>query len=248
MSTQYQTNLTTWKTLHPTWNVRVWNRQDLGRLWQRVMPIPWKNAFQYPVQYADVCRCLILYHHGGVYADLDVYPLKSLDSLPVTQEPTCWVGMEYPLKIHRDSTTTKVILQDLRGGGVRHRSETSVGLPVIRDGIPERLPRLANFWMMSTPGHQWLADCIQLQLNRRHLPVHREYDIVYTTGPDVISEILAGYHTSNWESEILTFTPRRPTAKSAPVKVLANQMMRQYFKHQCSGSWRWNQHRYVVVL
>jgi mannosyltransferase OCH1-like enzyme len=39
------------------------------------------NDFTQPIMKADFIRYLILYHEGGIYLDLDIYPIKNFDSL-----------------------------------------------------------------------------------------------------------------------------------------------------------------------
>ena len=34
------------------------------------------NGFRYDIQRIDFARLLILYHHGGLYLDLDIYPMR----------------------------------------------------------------------------------------------------------------------------------------------------------------------------
>jgi mannosyltransferase OCH1-like enzyme len=38
------------------------------------------DSFQYDIERIDFFRCAMLHHYGGIYIDLDVLPLKSLDS------------------------------------------------------------------------------------------------------------------------------------------------------------------------
>ena len=254
LPSDYQRNITRWKQLHPDWKIKLWQPKQLRQVWRQHMPIPWQGAFSRPVQYADVCRCLILYHYGGVYADLDLEPLESMETIPRPPGDCCWVGMEYPVKIHyqkisdldSDTSQHRVVLQDLRGPGIRPRSESRYNLPEIRQGIPERLPRLANFWMMATPKHPWFQQTIALQLARRFLRVTREYDVQYTTGPDVMSEILGRYRTEQWRDDWMEFVPLTGSPEPS-LRVLSHAEMRRRFCHRCSGSWRWNKNKYIVV-
>lgn len=253
----YLNNITEWKRLNPDWAVKIWDRSMLQQLWEQHMSIVWKDAFLHPVQYADLGRCLIVWKEGGVYSDLDVYPKHSLDTLDLQQTQTCWLGIETPVKINHikcelsdiDSTPyVKIVLQDQRGANINNRSQPGPHLPSIRNGVPERLPRLANYWFMSTARHPWLLEVIKLQLSRRHLPIHREYDIIYTTGPDIFSTTLTNWSTNNWNGKILEFSRKNGQLPSATVKVLTHPMMKQYFQHQCSGSWRWVRNRYIMVV
>jgi len=39
------------------------------------------NEFRYPIQKADFARYMILHHEGGIYVDMDIYPLRNINEL-----------------------------------------------------------------------------------------------------------------------------------------------------------------------
>ncbi|KZW04351.1 hypothetical protein EXIGLDRAFT_828231 [Exidia glandulosa HHB12029] len=62
--------------------------------------LPTFDAYTYPIQRADAIRYFILYHHGGIYLDLDVGCIKRLDPLlvhPVILPRTIPVGVSNDL-------------------------------------------------------------------------------------------------------------------------------------------------------
>jgi mannosyltransferase OCH1-like enzyme len=59
----------------------------------------------------------------------------------------------------------------------------------IRKGRPEVNIRVANYWMASVAGHSFWKDVLELVQRRSHLSLGEQYDVLYTTGPDVVSEI-----------------------------------------------------------
>lgn len=62
--------------------------------------LPTFDAYTYPIQRADAIRYFVLYHFGGVYLDLDVGCLRSLDPLliyPVILPKTIPVGISNDL-------------------------------------------------------------------------------------------------------------------------------------------------------
>ena len=59
----------------------------------------------------------------------------------------------------------------------------------IRKGRPEVNIRIANYWMASVAGHSFWKDVLELVQRRSHLNLEEQYDVLYTTGPDVVSEI-----------------------------------------------------------
>jgi hypothetical protein len=58
----------------------VWNDTEGLRLIQREYPwfVPHLRQFKSGVEKADIMRYFILYHHGGIYADLDMEAVSPL--------------------------------------------------------------------------------------------------------------------------------------------------------------------------
>ena len=87
---KYAAARATWPEVQPGWDIRVWDEADLTAL---VVGTPWEVALRLCrrlIQRADVLRCAVLEKHGGVYADMDMYALKSLD--PFLLEERIQVG------------------------------------------------------------------------------------------------------------------------------------------------------------
>ncbi|GHT58791.1 hypothetical protein AGMMS50239_04050 [Bacteroidia bacterium] len=84
----------TWKACHPDWEYRFWDKQAIEEFMQAEFPeyIPAYNAFPFPVLRWDAIRCFILYHYGGLYADMDYECFEPMDSL--LGDSTCCLGME----------------------------------------------------------------------------------------------------------------------------------------------------------
>jgi hypothetical protein len=82
-----------WKRLHPDWEVRLWTDASMRRFVADGYPALLATYDGYPrmIQRADAFRCLVLGKVGGVYADLDVEPLRPIDGL--LQWPA-FVGVE----------------------------------------------------------------------------------------------------------------------------------------------------------
>ncbi len=83
LSTDLQELRQTWVRLHPEWHHRFWSDPDAESFVRRHYPklLPLYEAYPMPVQRADMFRYLILYHFGGVYADVDFEALQAMDSL-----------------------------------------------------------------------------------------------------------------------------------------------------------------------
>lgn len=67
-----------WKKFHPGWEFRLWTDEDNRRLVERDYTafLQLYDSYAYPVQKADFARILYLHKFGGVYADLDLEPLR----------------------------------------------------------------------------------------------------------------------------------------------------------------------------
>ncbi|ELT90396.1 hypothetical protein CAPTEDRAFT_54391, partial [Capitella teleta] len=62
------------KTLNPNYRYMFWTDRDIENLILKEYPWFWDTYrnYQYNIQRADAGRYFILYHYGGVYADLDI--------------------------------------------------------------------------------------------------------------------------------------------------------------------------------
>lgn len=71
-----------WELLNPGWTVRVWDEGTLTAFIQREHPtwfVDWLGLSSV-IKKCDLARLLLLWTYGGFYADLDIEPLRSLDS------------------------------------------------------------------------------------------------------------------------------------------------------------------------
>lgn len=81
---KYKDAQDSWKTLHPNFLFRVWDESELEKLitgtyWTHLI-----NKCTTLIQRADIYRCAILESEGGVYVDMDMYAVKSIE--PLLQE------------------------------------------------------------------------------------------------------------------------------------------------------------------
>lgn len=71
-----------WKRLHPSWQYKLWtdtdNRNLIKNKYSWFLPI--YDNYKYNIQRVDAVRYFILYEYGGVYSDLDLYPIKPVDT------------------------------------------------------------------------------------------------------------------------------------------------------------------------
>lgn len=73
-----------WKRHHPLssgWQYILWTDDDNRNLIKN--DFPWfldiYDNYPYPIQRVDTARYFILYKYGGIYSDLDIYPIKPVD-------------------------------------------------------------------------------------------------------------------------------------------------------------------------
>lgn len=78
-----------WRAMHPGWTYRLWTDDDLHDLVRNRFPdlLALHEGYDQPVKRADLGRYLVLATHGGVYADLDTRPLRSLEPLTAAAVP-----------------------------------------------------------------------------------------------------------------------------------------------------------------
>lgn len=116
----------TWRDENPAWGYRLWNGAEVEALFAEHRPdlLPLYKAYPYWVQRADAARYLILYHFGGVYADLDITCVRELDPL----------------------TEADVVLAPTEPAGVSNDLMMSThGHPLFRD-LLNRLPGADRRW------------------------------------------------------------------------------------------------------
>lgn len=122
---------TGWKALHPDWEVRLWDDNDIAMLVTNDYPEMGPVFARFPRQIfrVDAFRFLVLHKFGGIYSDLDVVPKRRLD--PLTEQSVCFVGVEPE-------------------GDARVNNGKYLGMPFC----------LGNAFMGSEPGHPFWVHCM----------------------------------------------------------------------------------------
>ena len=69
--------------MHPDWDFKFWTDEDNEKLIKDHYPwfLPYWNQYLWPIQKADAARYFYMHRYGGVYLDLDMLCLRSLDDL-----------------------------------------------------------------------------------------------------------------------------------------------------------------------
>jgi mannosyltransferase OCH1-like enzyme len=106
-----------WKTHHPDWEFKLWtdidNREFIRQNYSWFLPI--FDGYPENIMRADAVRYFILYHYGGVYADLDAECLRPLDSILVDRQ--LLLGLEPPLH-NRSADAKRYGLENVIGNAV----------------------------------------------------------------------------------------------------------------------------------
>jgi hypothetical protein len=97
MSCEAAANVARWKALNPGHTHRLWDdaeaRAFVAERYPALLPVPY-DAYLSGVERADVFRVLVLHALGGVYADIDVAPLRPVDDWPL-DDVRAALGVEY---------------------------------------------------------------------------------------------------------------------------------------------------------
>ena len=85
----------TWKEHHPDWEYILWDNDKMNGFIQEFYPEYWipYNSIKYNIQKWDIIRYFILYHYGGIYADVDYECLESLEQL-LKNDKGCYFSPE----------------------------------------------------------------------------------------------------------------------------------------------------------
>lgn len=85
----------------PDLEVKVWNATEARDLLETHYSwfIPQYDAYKYPIQRVDAFKYFLLYHHGGIYIDLDISCRRSL--APLLEYPA-WFPQASPLGVNND--------------------------------------------------------------------------------------------------------------------------------------------------
>lgn len=72
-----------WKAHHPGYEYRFWTDEDNRAFVRDQFPqfLDLYDGYPHPVSRADLARCLVVSHFGGIYADLDCEALRPFDDL-----------------------------------------------------------------------------------------------------------------------------------------------------------------------
>uniref|UniRef100_A0A7S1ZRA7 Alpha 1,4-glycosyltransferase domain-containing protein n=2 Tax=Ditylum brightwellii TaxID=49249 RepID=A0A7S1ZRA7_9STRA len=72
-----------WKKLHPSYEYKFWSDDDNRNLIKNHYPwfLETYDSYPAPISRADAARYFAVMHYGGIYADMDVLPIRTVDPL-----------------------------------------------------------------------------------------------------------------------------------------------------------------------
>ena len=86
-----------WPSKHPSWDYVFWTHEDIRELVNLTMPeyLSLFNSYPGNIYRSDIARYFILYSFGGLYLDLDIQCLRSVED--VVKEHACFLSQEPPV-------------------------------------------------------------------------------------------------------------------------------------------------------
>lgn len=155
------------------------------------------TSYKLKIQKSDYARYIVLKYYGGIYCDYDVKLFKSLNSLYEIYDDNLFF---------EETTLNSESIEETKSYK-------------IRNGIPEFPLRIANYIIISKPNSDSINGILQICKERHLLSVSVDYDVIYTTGPDVVSTYFNSYNLKNY---------------------LSKELSDEYLQHICFGHWRTN--------
>jgi len=171
-------------------------------LWKKIY-----SLYSTKIQKADFGRYIILLKYGGIYADLDIKLFNNNLNKLLNKLDTCsFIGFQ-------ESFINRYALLKPADHLIRKT------LPISK--LLEYPFRIANYLMISKPNSIIIKKIIKLCILRSPLPVIVNYDILFITGPDVVSTVINEHPTQLLDYYIF----KKPYIDTV-------------FKHICNGHWK----------
>jgi len=175
----------------------LWKEEDVRRI---LTPdeLEMYSSYTKNIQRADFARYIVIKHVGGIYVDLDVesnLPFMSFYNI-YKSDDLFFIENERTLEQIESSKKYR-----------------------IRNNIGESKTRIANCVLMGLKNSKNYKDILDLCSARHTLDILEPYDIIYTTGPDVVTTVIN---------------------KKPLVKKISRFDSDRHFFHRCVGHWREN--------
>lgn len=151
------------------------------------------NSYKLRIQKSDYGRYIVLKYFGGIYLDFDIKMLKPLKHLYEQYKNDDLFFEEFTLnKVSNKHNETPCLL------------------------------RIANYIMMHKANSLNILNLLKICKERSTLKVYEEQDVLYTTGPDVVSALVDNELRLNKDS----------------IKVISKKEYSKFILHLHAGHWR----------
>lgn len=180
MDQRFRTIIDTWARKHPTYEVKIWNRNMCEELLQQPQyQHLWTlyQGFTRRVMAADLLRIVILLEEGGYYLDLDCVPGDHTDLSQLSEGAGLVLFTEINMSLE-------------------HAQQVGREEPIRRGQAEDHGNRVSNYAMGSRRNHPfWQAVLKLLQKRCQENPdIKRDYDVLFCTGPDLVTTVWKRTH------------------------------------------------------
>ena len=171
------------------WKVKLWRSEDVESLMNKYKLLDLYNSYKLKIQKADLARYVIVYDQGGCYCDFDIESSYNLNDIQNTHSSKhdltlitelCYNDMPNKEQYCSTNKVVKFSKFNNKTMGIRLRDKNNTNRE-------EESHRIANYFLMSPPKSNSLWRLIEMAKERSKLETTNQYDVLYTTGPALVS-------------------------------------------------------------
>ena len=176
------------KSLNPDWHWEFWSDEDNRDLIKSDYPwfLSCYDNYPYPIQRADAVRYFYMHKYGGIYLDLDMFPIQPIAGL---------VQKVYDCKVQSlvHAPRPKVLLFEEYPNNFSLAGALYNAIMISEPG--------ASFWSFV---HFKLQDLFNSPKQRRkiHEPGEMQKAVFDTTGPNMLCRAFKEYYSMTWNGEV----------------------------------------------
>ena len=165
--TRYFRNLSLWQSNNTSYSLKILHKNECDVIAKFQKNSPYFK-YNHVIQQCDYIRYILMYKYGGFYSDLDVCPNVNLNNLKkMYPEGKIFLVIETILDEKFKESTKNI---------------------AIRKGIAEDEVRVATYFFGSTCSkHNFWVYVMKRAMQRLHNEIKEDYDVIYTSGPDLLT-------------------------------------------------------------
>jgi mannosyltransferase OCH1-like enzyme len=210
-----------WLDREKNWRYVFWTDQSLLEFVSLREPsfLPTYQSLPPGIMRVDMARYLLLYHFGGLYADIDYERFRDLSPLLIGSSLVLgWEWSDVPV-----GCLGSFVARDAVSG--LHREENTLG----------------NAIMASEARHPlWLALVRSISANRPGVGVATPGEVFAITGPESLTRVFAKTAVYQWNYRLVDHQCLYPIGWHPPVLddgMAASMFPRAYGAHHWAGTW-----------